>query len=85
MHAGNDTDLPWNNSHETEVRHSTWATSKEYAAAADVSAIVSCVTNRMADVLNLPNGGYGYEPHRSFCPGLICHILVQCISVIMGH
>lgn len=24
------------------------------------SAIVSCVTNRMADVLNLPNGGYGY-------------------------
>lgn len=51
---------PWNNSLETEVQHSCWSTSAEYAAAADVTATVACVTNRMADELSLPNGGYGY-------------------------
>jgi hypothetical protein len=51
---------PWNNSPETEVQHSCWSTSAQYAAAADVTATVACVTNRMADELCLPNGGYGY-------------------------
>lgn len=59
-HGGNDTDLPWNSSPETEAKHSRWSTSSEYARAADVTAMVANVTNRLADEHNLPNGGYGY-------------------------
>lgn len=57
--TGGDIVCPWNNSAETEVQHSCWSSSRQYAAAADVTATVACVTNRMADELGLPNGGYG--------------------------
>jgi hypothetical protein len=59
-HGGNDSDLPWNNSPRTEVKHSSWSGSREYAAAADFAAMIANVTNHLADEHQLPNGGYGY-------------------------
>eukprot|EP00892_Ulva_mutabilis_P000379 jgi/Ulvmu1/10341/UM061_0024.1 len=59
-HSGREADQPWNNSSAMELEHSTWTRPEEYAAAADIAAMVATATNNTADELDLPNGGYGY-------------------------
>lgn len=62
--TGNEAVLPWNNSPEVEVQHSSWTT-PQFEEAADCAAVVACATNRLADVDQMPAGGYGYygTPH----------------------
>lgn len=57
--AGNEAVMPWNNSPEVEVTHSSWSPS-QCAAAADYAAVIACATNYMADTDKMPAGGYAY-------------------------